>query len=274
MPPPAALCHTDYYTLSGQDPEGLFPCVLGHEAAGIVEVSIVAARCLELSHSFAANMPSTAGSLSTAHPDTPSTPAQHPSTPSTLAPQSVGPGVTSVAPGDHVVPCYQAFCGECKFCKSGKTNLCGSVRQWTGKGVMRADSKTRITELDGTPIYHFMGTSTFAEYTVVHEASGLACVASITKYTHALVSLADHPCHPPPLSPPPPKSPHSPLPRTPPQVSVAKINERTSPTTHIHHHHPSLTLTTSTISHLCLRCRWPRSTSAPPWTRRACWAAA
>lgn len=58
---------------------------------------------------------------------------------------------------------------QCKFCKSGKTNLCGSVRQWTGTGVMKADGKTRITELDGTPIWHFMGTSTFAEYTVVHE---------------------------------------------------------------------------------------------------------
>ncbi|CAD7696950.1 unnamed protein product [Ostreobium quekettii] len=115
-----ALCHTDAYTLGGQDPEGLFPCVLGHEAAGVVE--------------------------------------------------SVGPGVTSVAPGDHVIPCYQAFCAECKFCSSGKTNLCGSVRAWTGKGVMKSDSKPRIS-YQGQPIYHFMGTSTFAEYAVVHEVS-------------------------------------------------------------------------------------------------------
>jgi len=115
-----ALCHTDAYTLSGQDPEGLFPCVLGHEAAGVVE--------------------------------------------------SVGPGVSTVKAGDHVIPCYQAFCGECKFCASGKTNLCGSVRQWTGKGIMKSDSKSRIS-CEGKTIYHFMGTSTFAEYAVVHEVS-------------------------------------------------------------------------------------------------------
>ncbi|CAG9460961.1 unnamed protein product [Pedinophyceae sp. YPF-701] len=116
-----ALCHTDAFTLSGEDPEGKFPCILGHEAAGVVE--------------------------------------------------SVGEGVTSVKPGDQVIPCYQAFCGECKFCKSGKTNLCQAVRQWTGNGIMKADEGVRFTELDGTPIYHFMGTSTFAEFTVVHEVS-------------------------------------------------------------------------------------------------------
>ncbi|KAK3272010.1 hypothetical protein CYMTET_19671 [Cymbomonas tetramitiformis] len=115
-----ALCHTDAYTLSGCDPEGLFPCILGHEAAGVVE--------------------------------------------------SVGPDVTSVAPGDHVIPCYQAFCGACKFCGSGKTNLCGSVRAWTGKGIMKANEQSRFT-CDGKPIYHFMGTSTFAEYTVLHAVS-------------------------------------------------------------------------------------------------------
>jgi len=115
-----ALCHTDAYTLSGQDPEGLFPSILGHEAAGIVE--------------------------------------------------SVGPGVTSVKPGDHVIPCYQAFCKSCKFCLSNKTNLCGSVRAWTGKGVMQADSESRFT-CNGEKIFHFMGTSTFAEYTVLHEVS-------------------------------------------------------------------------------------------------------
>eukprot|EP01025_Chloroclados_australasicus_P049111 TRINITY_DN5585_c0_g1_i3.p1 TRINITY_DN5585_c0_g1~~TRINITY_DN5585_c0_g1_i3.p1 ORF type:complete len:376 (+),score=43.26 TRINITY_DN5585_c0_g1_i3:166-1293(+) len=115
-----ALCHTDQFTLSGDDPEGLFPCILGHEAAGVVE--------------------------------------------------SIGEGVTSVKPGDHVIPCYQAYCGECKFCASGKTNLCGSVRQWTGKGIMKSDSKPRFT-CDGKEIFHFMGTSTFSEYTVVHEQS-------------------------------------------------------------------------------------------------------
>lgn len=115
-----ALCHTDAYTLSGCDPEGLFPCVLGHEAAGVVE--------------------------------------------------SVGEDVTSVKPGDHVVPCYQAFCGKCLYCASGKTNLCGAVRAWTGRGVMRADDQSRFSK-DGKPIYHFMGTSTFSQYTVLHEES-------------------------------------------------------------------------------------------------------
>eukprot|EP00882_Tetradesmus_deserticola_P003174 GHRQ01003365.1.p1 GENE.GHRQ01003365.1~~GHRQ01003365.1.p1 ORF type:complete len:383 (+),score=180.83 GHRQ01003365.1:394-1542(+) len=115
-----ALCHTDAYTLDGLDSEGLFPCILGHEAAGIVE--------------------------------------------------SVGEGVTSVKPGDHVIPCYQAYCGECKFCKHPDSNLCISVRAATGKGVMKADGKPRFHK-DGKPIYHFMGTSTFAEYTVLHEQS-------------------------------------------------------------------------------------------------------
>ncbi|KAK3007563.1 hypothetical protein RJ639_014409 [Escallonia herrerae] len=115
-----ALCHTDAYTWSGKDPEGLFPCILGHEAAGIIE--------------------------------------------------SVGEGVTEVQPGDHVIPCYQAECRECKFCKSGKTNLCGKVRAATGVGVMMNDRKSRFS-VKGTPIYHFMGTSTFSEYTVVHDVS-------------------------------------------------------------------------------------------------------
>ncbi|KAI8474378.1 MAG: formaldehyde dehydrogenase [Monoraphidium minutum] len=116
-----ALCHTDAYTLDGLDPEGLFPCILGHEAAGVVE--------------------------------------------------SVGDGVTSVKPGDHVIPCYQAYCGDCKFCKHPESNLCISVRAFTGKGVMKSDGKSRFTTLDGKPLYHFMGTSTFSEYTVVHEQS-------------------------------------------------------------------------------------------------------
>eukprot|EP00270_Netrium_digitus_P014742 TRINITY_DN507_c0_g1_i2.p1 TRINITY_DN507_c0_g1~~TRINITY_DN507_c0_g1_i2.p1 ORF type:complete len:400 (+),score=81.02 TRINITY_DN507_c0_g1_i2:52-1200(+) len=115
-----ALCHTDAYTLDGLDPEGLFPCILGHEAAGIVE--------------------------------------------------SVGEGVTGLEAGDHVIPCYQAECKECKFCKSGKTNLCGKVRPATGAGVMLNDRKTRFS-VNGKPVYHFMGTSTFSEYTVVHDVS-------------------------------------------------------------------------------------------------------
>ncbi|KAI5080824.1 hypothetical protein GOP47_0004007 [Adiantum capillus-veneris] len=115
-----ALCHTDFYTLSGKDPEGLFPCILGHEAAGIIE--------------------------------------------------SVGDGVTELKPGDHVIPCYQAECRECRACTSGKTNLCGKVRSATGVGVMLSDKTSRFS-LNGAPIYHFMGTSTFSEYTVVHDVS-------------------------------------------------------------------------------------------------------
>jgi len=117
-----ALCHTDAYTLDGHDPEGRFPCILGHEAAGVVE--------------------------------------------------SVGPGVASVSPGDHVIPCYQAFCGTCSMCSSGKTNLCGSVRAFTGVGTMAADGGVRFTHAaSGKPLWHFMGTSTFSQYTVVHEVA-------------------------------------------------------------------------------------------------------
>jgi len=115
-----ALCHTDAYTLDGLDPEGLFPCILGHEAAGIVE--------------------------------------------------SVGEGVTELAPGDHVIPCYQAYCGQCKFCARPNINLCISVRSATGKGVMINDMKPRFS-YEGKPIYHFMGTSSFAEYSVLHAVS-------------------------------------------------------------------------------------------------------
>lgn len=84
--------------------------------------------------------------------------------------ESVGEGVTDVQPGDHVIPCYQAECKECKFCKSGKTNLCGKVRSATGVGVMMNDMKSRFS-VNGKPIYHFMGTSTFSQYTVVHDVS-------------------------------------------------------------------------------------------------------
>jgi len=113
------VCHTDAFTLSGDDPEGLFPVVLGHEGAGIVV--------------------------------------------------EVGEGVTSVAPGDHVIPLYTAECGECLFCKSGKTNLCTSVRATQGKGVM-PDGTSRFS-FEGQPLYHYMGCSTFSEYTVVAEVS-------------------------------------------------------------------------------------------------------
>ncbi|KAI8637606.1 formaldehyde dehydrogenase [Parasitella parasitica] len=113
------VCHTDAYTLSGVDPEGVFPAILGHEGGGIVE--------------------------------------------------SVGEGVTEVAVGDHVIPLYTAECGVCKFCTSGKTNLCGSVRATQGRGLM-PDETTRFT-CKGKTVYHYMGTSTFSEYTVVADVS-------------------------------------------------------------------------------------------------------
>ncbi|MBE1160768.1 S-(hydroxymethyl)glutathione dehydrogenase/class III alcohol dehydrogenase [Dyella acidiphila] len=113
------VCHTDAFTLSGDDPEGIFPAVLGHEGGGIVV--------------------------------------------------EVGEGVTSLQPGDHVIPLYTAECGKCKFCLSGKTNLCQAVRATQGKGLM-PDGTTRFS-YQGKPIYHYMGTSTFSEYTVVPEIS-------------------------------------------------------------------------------------------------------
>ena len=113
------VCHTDAYTLSGADPEGLFPTILGHEGGGIVE--------------------------------------------------AVGPGVKNLQVGDHVIPLYTAECGECKFCTSGKTNLCGAVRATQGKGVM-PDGTSRFS-YKGEPLYHYMGCSTFSEYTVLPEIS-------------------------------------------------------------------------------------------------------
>ncbi|EHJ03477.1 MAG: S-(hydroxymethyl)glutathione dehydrogenase/class III alcohol dehydrogenase [Pseudomonadota bacterium] len=115
----SGVCHTDAFTLSGEDPEGIFPTILGHEGGGIVE--------------------------------------------------SVGEGVTSLKVGDHVIPLYTPECGECKFCTSGKTNLCGKIRETQGKGLM-PDGTTRFS-LNGEPIYHYMGCSTFSEYTVLPEIS-------------------------------------------------------------------------------------------------------
>jgi len=117
-----ALCHTDVYTLSGQDPEGLFPSILGHEAGAVVE--------------------------------------------------SVGEGVTSVSPGDHIVPGYTPQCkgSDCIFCMSPKTNLCPKIRGTQGQGLM-PDGTSRFSLPDGTTIFHFMGCSTFSEYTVLAEIS-------------------------------------------------------------------------------------------------------
>ncbi len=111
------LCHTDAFTLSGKDSEGIFPSILGHEGGAIVE--------------------------------------------------EVGPGVTALKPGDHVIPLYTPECGQCKFCKSGKTNLCGAIRTTQGKGLM-PDGTSRFS-LKGRPVYHYMGTSTFSQFTVLPE---------------------------------------------------------------------------------------------------------
>lgn len=111
------ICHTDAYTLSGADPEGLFPAVLGHEGAGVVV--------------------------------------------------DVGPDVKSLKPGDHVIPLYVPECRNCEYCLSGKTNLCQAIRLTQGKGLM-PDGSSRFS-LDGQKLFHYMGTSTFANYTVVPE---------------------------------------------------------------------------------------------------------
>jgi S-(hydroxymethyl)glutathione dehydrogenase/alcohol dehydrogenase len=111
------ICHTDYYTLSGADPEGIFPSILGHEGAGVV---------LE-----------------------------------------VGPNVKSVRAGDHVIPLYTPECRECKFCLSRKTNLCQAIRSTQGRGLM-PDATSRFS-IDGKPLFHYMGTSTFSNHIVVPE---------------------------------------------------------------------------------------------------------
>ena len=111
------ICHTDAYTLSGDDPEGLFPAILGHEGAGIVI--------------------------------------------------EVGAGVTSVKPGDHVIPLYTPECRQCEYCLSQKTNLCQAIRNTQGQGLM-PDGTSRFS-IGGKPLFHYMGTSTFANYTVVPE---------------------------------------------------------------------------------------------------------
>jgi S-(hydroxymethyl)glutathione dehydrogenase/alcohol dehydrogenase len=115
----SGVCHTDAYTLSGDDPEGIFPVILGHEGGGIVE--------------------------------------------------EIGEGVTTLKKGDHVIPLYIPECKECSFCLSGKTNLCQKIRATQGKGLM-PDGTSRFSK-DGQPIFHYMGTSTFAEYSVIAEIS-------------------------------------------------------------------------------------------------------
>ncbi|GJD07100.1 Alcohol dehydrogenase class-3 [Galdieria sulphuraria] len=114
-----ALCHTDAYTLSGKDPEGIFPSILGHEGCGVVE--------------------------------------------------SIGEGVESVKVGDHVIPLYTPECGKCEYCQSNRTNLCPVIRATQGKGYM-PDGTVRF-HCKGKDIHHYMGTSTFSEYTVLPEIS-------------------------------------------------------------------------------------------------------
>ena len=111
------VCHTDEFTRSGADPEGLFPAILGHEGAGVVV--------------------------------------------------EVGAGVTSLEKGDHVIPLYTPECRRCEYCSSGKTNLCQAIRETQGKGVM-PDGTSRFS-LGGAKVHHYMGTSTFANYTVLPE---------------------------------------------------------------------------------------------------------
>ncbi|TFL19254.1 S-(hydroxymethyl)glutathione dehydrogenase/class III alcohol dehydrogenase [Jannaschia formosa] len=112
------ICHTDEFTLSGADPEGLFPAILGHEGAGVVV--------------------------------------------------DVGPGVTSLKKGDHVIPLYTPECRECEYCLNPKTNLCQAIRTTQGQGLM-PDGTSRFSTLDGDPILHYMGCSTFAQHTVLPE---------------------------------------------------------------------------------------------------------
>jgi S-(hydroxymethyl)glutathione dehydrogenase/alcohol dehydrogenase len=132
------VCHTDAFTLSGADPEGLFPVILGHEGGAIVE--------------------------------------------------ETGTGVASVKPGDHVIPLYTPECGRCDFCTSGKTNLCQAIRVTQGQGLM-PDGSSRFSA-GGNLIHHYMGTSTFSEYTVMPEIAVAKLGCGITTGIGAVLNTA------------------------------------------------------------------------------------
>lgn len=134
------VCHTDAFTLSGDDPEGAFPAILGHEGAGVVV--------------------------------------------------EVGPGVKTLKPGDHVIPLYTAECRECDFCLNPKTNLCQAVRATQGRGVM-PDGTSRFS-FEGKPLLHYMGCSTFSNYSVLPEIS-LAKVRKDAPLIKFVISVAVSP---------------------------------------------------------------------------------
>ena len=133
------ICHTDKFTLSGDDPEGLFPAILGHEGAGVVV--------------------------------------------------EIGASVSSLKPGDHVIPLYTPECRECDYCLNPKTNLCQKIRATQGQGLM-PDGTSRFSS-NGKPLYHYMGTSTFANYTVVPEIA--LARATTLRSTRSVTSAAASP---------------------------------------------------------------------------------
>ena len=136
------ICHTDEFTLSGADPEGMFPAILGHEGAGIV--------------------------------------------------REIGAGVTSVAVGDHVIPLYTPECRECDYCLHPKTNLRQAIRSTQGQGVM-PDGTSRFS-LKGKPILHYMGTSTFSNFTVLPEIALAKVKCLLKSWQLAFVILMNSPC--------------------------------------------------------------------------------
>src|SRR6202451_2211954 len=146
----SGVCHTDEFTLSGADPEGLFPAILGHEGAGVVV--------------------------------------------------DVGPNVTSLKKGDHVIPLYTPECRECEYCLSRKTNLCQKIRATQGAGVM-PDGTSRFS-LDGKKLHHYMGTSTFSNFTVLPEIAVPRSARTLPSTKSATSAAASPPVSAPSSTPP------------------------------------------------------------------------